>query len=609
MRKNRLLFGLAVGALSLTAVSCVNTEFLDETVTTDLSKEKVFGDSALTAGFLSDIYSDVSWDIMPNRFNPGGLQTSCDEAEFKNQPDVQMDQRFVLGTVTAVSVTNDPWQLCYRRIRGCNVFLQNLDSSPMIESAKVLYRAEARFLRAWYYSMLVRHYGGVPIIGDRVYDNEDYESMDMTRATFADCIDYIVSECKIAAEDLPDRRNGVLFGRASAGSCWGLISRMLTYAASDFYNGTTHTQDPRLQPLVGYPEKNQERWKAAADASAKLIAKGQWQIYDRHENADGEHVPGWGRTAIFEASDYNTQNTYNGKKYTAGAYCCHIFTCTKGAGLEKENCFNPPTCTGNGNGGYPNLDLAELFPMADGKGINDPEGKYYGTYDRMNMGENRDPRFKLWFLWNGATQFKPGFGEEEIHTYQGVGSTIDAINKATRTGLYFRKATYFSKYLFGVPQIYCLIRYEEVLLNWAEAVTEYYGPQHKEQIGSLELSPLKVLTMIREGAGIEPGDDGLYGLKEGMGRDEMMAAIRLERRLELMLEGHRFFDVRRWGIAEQTENCMIHGWEITRKLDGTETGRVINVRQHMFRQAQYLWPIPYDEVNRSESLLQNPYYE
>lgn len=225
------------------------------------------------------------------------------------------------------------------------------------------------------------------------------------------------------------------------------------------------------------------------------------------------------------------------------------------------------------------------------------------------MHENRDPRFKFWFVSNGTKCYAAGFSEKDVYTYQGVGSSTDAIYQATRTGLYFSKGTYFAKFLMGVPQTHCLIRYEEILLNWAEAVTEYYGANHEEQLGALRLSPLKVLQMIREGAGIEPGDDGMYGLNKGMSDSEMMDAIRLERRLELMLEGHRFFDVRRWQIAETTENCMIRGYEITRKLDGTQTGRVINVRQHTFRKALYFWPLPYDEVNRSEDLLQNPYYD
>ena len=90
---------------------------------------------------------------------------------------------------------------------------------------------------------------------------------------------------------------------------------------------------------------------------------------------------------------------------------------------------------------------------------------------------------------------------------------------------------------------------------------------------------------------------------------EMEDAIRLERRLDLAFEGHRFFDVRRWMIAEDTDNKMMHGIEITRNPDGTKSWREIDARQHVFRKAMYFYPIPYEETVKSVDLLQNPYYE
>ena len=115
--------------------------------------------------------------------------------------------------------------------------------------------------------------------------------------------------------------------------------------------------------------------------------------------------------------------------------------------------------------------------------------------------------------------------------------------------------------------------------------------------------------MLRERAGIEPGDDGMYGLKKNMSYEEMQEAIRLERRIELAFEGHRFFDVRRWMIAETTQNQQMYGYKITRSTNGVEKGEKVPVRKHTFREAMYFFPIPYKETVKSEDLLQNPYYE
>ena len=67
------------------------------------------------------------------------------------------------------------------------------DGSPITKSVKQQYKAEARFLRAWYYAMLLRHYGGVPLIGDNIYEVDD--DMKTSRDTYADCVEYIVNEC------------------------------------------------------------------------------------------------------------------------------------------------------------------------------------------------------------------------------------------------------------------------------------------------------------------------------------------------------------------------------------------------------------------------------
>ena len=104
----------------------------------------------------------------------------------------------------------------------------------------------------------------------------------------------------------------------------------------------------------------------------------------------------------------------------------------------------------------------------------------------------------------------------------------------------------------------------------------------------------------------------MYGLKAGMTQEEMREAIRLERRLELSFEGFRFFDVRRWMIAEETDNAMMHGLELTHtgtNMNQGYTWKIVDVRKRIFRKAMYFWPIPYNEVVKLPTLLQNPYYE
>ncbi|MBQ8773575.1 MAG: RagB/SusD family nutrient uptake outer membrane protein, partial [Muribaculaceae bacterium] len=287
-------------------VSSCEGDFLEEVQTNDLDKDVVFADSAYTAGFLSQIYSDAGFEVNVSRMG-GGLQTACDEAEPKLNSSGS-DVQWARGTVHPMTVTSDAWDVCYRNIRRVNVFLKYADNSMMVESQKTRYKAEARFLRAWYYSILLRQYGGIPLIGDLVIeDAEDADLIKMPRNTYAECVDYIVTESKAAAEDLPYSTLGRNVGRVSQASCYGLISRVKLYAASPLFNGNTGmysdlSEDTRA--LLGYPEYSAERWKEAIDASRAVIALNQHRIFSCHYNLfEGSLAaePGWGFYGIFKA--------------------------------------------------------------------------------------------------------------------------------------------------------------------------------------------------------------------------------------------------------------------------------------------------------------------
>jgi hypothetical protein len=104
---------------------------------------------------------------------------------------------------------------------------------------------------------------------------------------------------------------------------------------------------------------------------------------------------------------------------------------------------------------------------------------------------------------------------------------------------------------------------------------------------------------IRKRAGLDP-----YQLTAGLTREQMRSVIQNERRIELAFEEQRFWDVRRWKIAEQTDNKLMHGQEVT-KNGSVYNYKTIGVRPHVFRPAMYLWPLPQIELSKSPELIQN----
>jgi hypothetical protein len=262
--------------------------------------------------------------------------------------------------------------------------------------------------------------------------------------------------------------------------------------------------------------------------------------------------------------------------------------------------FNPPSRGGNG-GGFDYQDLVDAFPMKNGKAVTDPTS----GYNEEDPYANRDPRFFYSICYDQHPMYNQGIKNIPVNTFLKEDRTPydqDAVYTGTPTGYYICKMQHFNgasaNWWIEPPQSRPQIRYAEILLNYAEAANEWSGP-------SPEI--YSALKEIRERAGIDPGNDEMYGLKPGMTYEEMQEAIRAERRIELAFEGHRFFDVRRWMIAPQTDSQIMTGMEV-RMVGEKKTYTRFNVRQHIWRPAMYFWPIPYKETSKSPNLVQNPYY-
>ena len=580
------LFILAV-VLTL-CVSCSQEGFLDQTETTDLDEATVFSDSTYTTGFLTDIYTAIGFSSEPSRFGgfsgtTGGLQTASDEAEPRVSPDITTDLQFITGTLNAVTVSDRPWGLCYTYIRKANKFLKHLPETPLSQTRKTRFAAEARFLRAWYYAILLKHYGGVPIVGDTIYAPDDEISAE--RNTYAEVVNYIVSEVDAAAEDLTIKPINREYGRIGAGACMALKSRVLLYAASPLHNGTDY--EAPFNELLGYPSYDINRWQLAMNAALALIETNAYELY-----VDNNPEPGFGFYAIFNANSGTGDVRASAAQITVGT----ILERMSGGGAGFEQLFNPPSRGGSGGGGYPYQELVASFGMNNGM----PIGDQNPLYDAQNPYQNRDPRFYNTIIYDQSQLRNNSNNLEPVNIYlgsfNGIPAGQDAVRSGTPTGYYinkFRNRNISGNSGITTSQERPLIRYAEILLNYAEARNEFSGPDE---------TVYQALELIRERAGLNP-----FQLERTLTQEEMRTLIRSERQVEFAIEGHRFWDVRRWKIASQTENRMMTGLEVFRDGNSVEY-RPFNVRKHVFREAQYFWPIPYDEIAKSPELLQNPLY-
>jgi len=549
-----------------TLVSCGKKNFLDQTETSNLDEQSVFSDSARTVAFLSNIYVDIGFAESATRFGNGGLDAACDEAEPQKSASITTSVQFATGTVNPSIISSDAWNLSYTNIRRVNQLLKHLPQTPVPPHIRNVMRAEARFLRAWYYAILLKHYGGIPLLGDSVFNVDD--KIPALRNTYKECVDYIVAECDAAAAALPLERVREDYGRASGGAALALKARVLLYAASPLFNGGNI--DPQ-NPLTGYTDQVQERWKLAADAAAAVMNSGAYSLHE-----DNATAPGYG---FYEVFTLRVNEEY-------------ILAKMQGGNRELESAWQPPSREG-GQGGFPYQELVDAFGMANGLPITDPAS----GYDPSDPYSNRDPRLAYSVIRDQTLLIQNNGLREPVNIYlgpDGQGVSQDAVHAGTPTGYYTNKmldANISANFIHGSQRCFPLMRYAEVLLNFAEATNEYSGPVQEVY---------NAVALVRRRAGLSP-----YELPAGLTREQMREVIRAERRVELAFEGHRFWDVRRWKIAAQTENKMMNGMEVRR--DGSNvTYTIFPVRKHNFRTAMYFWAIPQSETAKSPELVQNP---
>lgn len=566
----QLFFGAITVCVCL-VTACTKENFLDKTTITDLDEESVFSDSARSMDFLSNIYAGVDFSFSLSRFNgAAGLDASADEAEGPLSTVVTTYNQFSSGSVTAFSIAADAWNNSYGQIRAVNQFLKHLPSVPFPEHLKNRTKGEAVFLRAWYYALMLKHYGGVPIVGDTVYAETDYISTE--RFSYEETVNYVTGQCDLAASLLPLTYSGLDYGRITKGAALALKAKVLLYAASPLFNGGAETDDATLRALVSYTDHNPERWKLAADATKAVMDMGIYSLYVDNSK------PGYGFYQVFQR---RVNNEY-------------IFARMTSDNKDLENLWRPPSRGGSSTqGSFPYQNLVDAFEMKNGLPITDAAS----GYDPANPYANRDPRLDYTVTHNQSMIYVAYDQLRPLYTYDGEPNG-DGFGAGTPTGYYGNKMcndNVIPNYFFNVSsRCYPLMRYADILLMYAEAMNEYAGPS-QEVYDAVEL--------IRARAGLDP-----YQLEPGMSQAEMRTTIQHERQVELAFEESRFWDVRRWKIAEQTDNQTMYGMRVQRDANGNFSYIKETIRKRSFRTPMYLWPIPQSEVAKSAELLQNPGY-
>lgn len=600
----RIYYILVVAALAGGVTSC-KKDFLNQEPKNSFPGEAVWQDPALVQTFVNNIYLGI-----PHSFSNIMMSSLVDETMYNADFESSSVTKSLLTPSylgifdpnfwTANRQREVNWATVYKFVRSANLFFEKIDAVPFDDpSFRDRMKGEVHFLRAYLYHNLVSMYGGVPIVTKTYGLSDDYT---LPRDSYENCINFITSELDSAAALLPASYSGNDIGRATKVAALALKSRVLLYAASDFYNSNgSWAGGYANKELIGYTGGNQaDRWIAARDAAKAAL--------------DAADAAGNGLYKPDPASPDEATKNYGDiflLKQTPEDIFVRYFTPKIDENWDGYNpgLYNNPNGWHGWGSNTPIGQMVDAYEMKDGSKFswNDPQEKAHPY-------ENRDPRFYASILYDGA-KWRPrpsdAAGRDPIGIVQTGyytkpdGTVIPGLDtrnspledwNGTYTGYYMRKfidPTVNAQYV-KQDQPWRYIRYTELVLNYVEALIETGD----------EATAKTWLNKIRHRAGMP--DITTSG-------QALMDEYRNERRVELAFEDQRYFDVRRWMIAPQAYEDAT-GVRIDYKADANgnpiapPTYKIIVAQDRDWNPRFYLLPISLDEMNRNNKLVQNPLY-
>lgn len=580
-------------------------DFLDQIPSDRLTLEQIFSTRSYSEDFLATVYYYRIDESNTSVKNSDGCSDDID-ISYDRPNDSNYDMNKInLGNWSASSDYFNNWTTLYRGIRAATVFMQNIrGNKEMLENGEQdrieQYFCEARFLRAYYCFLILRQYGPLVLPDDTPIPadaSSDDPLMNKMRNPYDECVEWIASELDAAGAGLAVNFTDQLtsdYGRATKAACMAVKARLLLYAASPQFNGNpayANVVNPDGQHLFAQ-NYDADKWRKAANAAKDIIDLNRFSLYEVYYD---------GTTTLDPFR--SIRNVY------LDPWNCEVIWCLTSHAEENVHRHGSP----RHYNGYESVaitqSLVDEFQMKDGTDIatspsyvstgfstadykDSKTGWVFAPKGTFNQWVNREPRFYLNVAFNGAYALYNDQGDK--YKWQLNFSGEDGKKGSwdfPRSGYVRTKgvsSAYNAKTGSTVQIPWILFRYAEVLLNYAEALNEY-DPGNPAILTSL--------NQVRARA-------GLPGVAAGLNQEQMREKIRHERRVELCGEHLRYYDTRRWLIAEQTDAGPFYGMNVDGDGDSFYIRTIFENR--VFRKEFYLFPIPQAEINKDKNIVQNP---
>lgn len=539
MKKRYMLVALTSLVLSMTACN----GFLDREPDKIMTDEQIFNDPVMIKSVLANYYGRVTWG---QHVADWGSFTIIDDAA---KCDGGPDQRSTFE--------DDLWRVYdYTLVRNINQFLKGLrETTALTDAEKAPLEGEARFLRAWYYFNMCRGLGGMPIVGDDIFDytpGMDVTSMQYPRSTEAEMYDYIISECQAIAGMMSTNKQ-TNSARANKWAAKMLEARAALYAGSIAnYNNKMTTPIKTDGGEVGIPaDKAEGYYKIALAAAEDVIQNSPYELQDKRPDDKGLN--------FYQAVSVKENNTEviwaRDYKYPGQTHGFTNFNAPKSHAEDIDNSWLGVV-----------LNLVEQFEEIDtdtpgeGSKIETMENGSYKFYDSADAPfKNRDPRLWGTVIYPNATlksspvilqagQLNKVDGKWQILTgdldsKDAQGNIITALNGPKESNEQYINKTgfYIRKFIDETPSAGTRGRGSEMWMPRFRMAEAYMIAAE----ASFELSNGKALDYInavRNRAGVKPLKTVTF--------DNIVH----ENRVEFAFEDHRYWDMKRWRLADKIWN-------------------------------------------------------
>lgn len=562
--------------ITLLLMSC--SDWLDIQPTNMISEDAVKNDPALVDAFLSKIYANT-------RFRSGGTYSPDQALLHVMAGEANVFAGWQQPFAAAMKIIDENgahgqaeyWP--YDNIRSCHEIMDILAEATFDPELITQKTAEARWLRAFMYFELVKRYGGVPLITEAQSIDQPIEELYVLRNKEKEIYDFIASEMNDLVNILPDSYSNDTFGRPTKWAAYALNSRAMLYAGSIAKYGSV-----QLDGVLGIPagEAN-SYYQKAYDASMEIINGGMHPLYE----ANGDPVANYGEIFI---NDGNSEVIF-AEVYDLSLLKTHSWNMV---------CMPDGFQTGWGSNNWMYLESWERFEYKDGtSGIMDRstlDGNTKFSLDEII--NNRDPRLL-------ATAFYPEipWQDRNVYLHSSTTGTIPDGSDWPKTapkrnrikaGMMIRKRVNEAiKLPIGNEDEtdWVVFRTAEMYLNAAEAKFEM---DEVEEARTL-VNVIRMRSDMPE--------------KASLSLDE----LRNERYVELYIEEHRYWDIRRWRIAIDELNAKgfkgviwdyyIDEDKYTLKTKGADFNQI-----RTFAERNYYFPIGLDRIADNPNLVENPGY-